>query len=137
MVLPLSPDVVSLVVEALLGQTTLTALVSDRIYAEWPDDQTWPMCTVDMVDQIEEDASYSSARIQVSCWGQGLSPDDEREAALIARTVQRVSRDIRGVWSNGCISNSAPLTITPAPDNGWWRYVIDLALEVYPNGTTP
>lgn len=132
MVLPLSPDAAVLTCEALLSQATLTALVGDRIYTAWPEFQLWPMCTVDVIDALEDDAACTLARVQVNCWGQGLSPDDERESNLIARTVQRVSRDLRGAWPSGHIVNSAPLTIVPAPDNGWWRYVIDLELEVYP-----
>lgn len=132
MALPLSPDVAVLTVEALLAQATLTALVGDRIYTGWPEFQQWPLCTVDLVDAAEDDASCTVARVQVNCWGQGLSPDDERESNLIARTIQSVSRDLRGAWPHGHIVNSAPLNVVPAPDNGWWRYTIDLELEVYP-----
>lgn len=132
MALPLAPNAATVASEALVAQPTLAALVADRVYTGWPEYQLWPMVTLDVVDQLELDAVRHSARVQVNCWGQGLTPADEIEAALIARTVVSVCRDMRGTWPSGHIVNSAPLNFIAAPDNGWWRYTVDVLLELYP-----
>jgi hypothetical protein len=132
MPLPLAPDAAVVLSQALAGQADLVALVSDRVYTGWPEYQLYPMILVSVVDQLELDAECHSARVQVDCWGQGLTPADETESALIARTVVSVSRDLRGAWPAGHITNSAPLTFVAAPSDGWWRYSVDVFLELYP-----
>lgn len=131
MPVPLAPEPGALLVEALLAQPTLAALVGDRIYTDMPEYQTWPMCVVHVVDYAEDQSYYWSARLQIDCWGQGLTPADELETSVIARTIQSVSRDVRGAWSTGHICNSYTATIVESPDNGWARHVIDLLIEFY------
>ncbi len=132
MVLPVLPNPALLTVEALLAQPGVTALVDDRVYTAFPDYQLWPMIIVEVVDVIELVSAHgASTRIQVNCWGQGQSSDDEAEANLMARTIQANARDLRGTYSSGVISNAAPAGISPEPDNGWWRYVIDLIVEYH------
>ena len=132
MAITLAPDAALVAAEALANQGDLTALIGDRIYTGWPEYQLFPLITLDVIDELELDELQHSARVQVNCWGQGLSPDDEREAALIARTVFKVARSMRGTWPSGRVANSAPVNLVAAPSDGWWRYTVDVLLELYP-----
>lgn len=133
MAIALAPDAAVVACEALAAQPEIVALLADRVYTGWPEYQLYPLITIDVVDEIELDALQHSVRVQVNCWGQGLTPDDEREAALIGRTVFAVARNLRGAWSSGSIANSAPMNLVSAPSDGWWRYTVDVLMELYPS----
>lgn len=134
MPVPVLPDSIALAREALLAQSSLTALVSTRIYDRIPASPTWPLLVLSVVDDLELEWHTGQARVQVDVWGRSGSPTDAAEALNIARVVRSVARDLRGSWAAGDVSNAAPGTIIPAPDpeTGRARYVIDLLLETNP-----
>jgi hypothetical protein len=130
----LLPDALALTREALLAQSSLTALVGTRIYDRIPGTPTWPLLVLTVIDEVELEWHTGQPRVQVDVWGAGSTATDAANALTIARTVRSVTRDLRGSWTAGDISNAAPSTIVPAPDQttGRARYVIDLLLETNP-----
>jgi hypothetical protein len=87
-----------------------------------------------VIDEVELEWHTGQPRVQVDVWGAGSTATDAANALTIARTVRSITRDLRGTWTAGDISNAAPSTIIPAPDQttGRARYVIDLLLETNP-----
>jgi len=133
MPLPLLPNVVDLTKEALLAQTSLTALVSTRIYDRVPGTPTFPLLVVTSVDEAESpEPAIGEARVQVDVWGKLLSElGAQTQARLITRTLQSVVRDLRGTWTAGHIVNSAHLNTIPQPDpdSGRTRFIVDLQIN--------
>lgn len=132
MPVPLIPDTVALVREALLAQPAVTALVGTRMYDRIPALPTWPLLVIDTVDEAETDWHTWEARVQVDAWGSGPSSNDEQQARLIARTIVASMRDLKGSWSSGDIVNVGMANMIPAPDDetGRARFVIDLMVQV-------
>lgn len=132
---PLLPDTVAVVRDALLGQSSISALVGTRIYDRVPaGSPTWPLLVVDTVDEAETEWHTLQGRVQLDVWGVGPSSDDEQQARLLARTIIAAIRDMRGTWASGRIVNTGLLNMLPAPDDetGRARFVIDLFVEVMP-----
>jgi hypothetical protein len=133
--LPLLPDVVDLAITALAAQSTVTALVSTRLYSRLPDVPTWPLLVVTLVDHDESpEPAFGVARVQVDAWGAGNGPGYDQAAFTLARTVVSVARDLRGTYAGGTIVGCAPGLIVPAPDpdTGRARSIVDLLLTSHP-----
>lgn len=133
MPLPLQPDIVALTKEALLAQSSLTALVSTRIYDRLPGAPTYPLLVVTSVDGGESpEPAIGESRVQVDVWGRPLADLNARtQAWTITATVLSVVRDLRGTWTAGKIVNSAHLNTIPQPDeaSGRTRYIVDLQIN--------
>src|SRR5215207_5337282 len=130
---PLLPDTVALAREALLAQTSITALVSTRIYARIPATPTWPLLVVSTVDDAESpEPAFGESRVQVDVWGAGGSDTQTAQARLIARTVWQAARDLDGSYTSGVIVHCTPLISVPAPDpeTGRARFVVDLSVTI-------
>ena len=94
MPLPLYPDTVSVVREALLAQPSITALVGTRIYARIPTAPVWPLIVVGTVDDTEApDPILGESRIQLDVWGAGGTDSNTQQARLIARNLRDVSSE--------------------------------------------
>lgn len=134
MPVPVLPDSLALAREALLAQSSLTALVSTRIYERIPASPTWPLLVASIVDDLELEWHTGQARVQVDVWGAGSSPTQAAEALNITRVVRAVARDLRGSWTAGDVASAAPGIIIPAPDpdTGRARYLIDLLIQTNP-----
>jgi hypothetical protein len=130
----LLPDALAVTREALLAQSSLTALVGTRIYDRIPGNPVWPLLVLTVVDEVELEWHTGNARVQVDVWGAGNTSADAQQAQTVARTVRAVTRDLRGSWTAGDISNAAPAVTIPAPDEttGRARFVIDLLIETNP-----
>ena len=128
---PLLPDMVAVTRDALLAQATLSALVGGRIYDQLPVAPAWPLLVVDTVDENEAEWHTGEARVQVDIWGAGPSSANKQQVRRIAAELLAVSRDLRGAYPSGHISNSAVLTVVPAPDadTGRQRLVVDLLIH--------
>lgn len=134
MPIPLLPDPVALTIQALLAQTSLTALVGTRMYDRIPGNPTWPLLVVSAVsDDEERDPALGAARVQVDCWGAGNSPGDTATAQTIARTVRSTARDLAGTYAAGMLVDCSPALFAPAPDptTGRARFVADLLLTTH------
>lgn len=135
---PVLPDAMVAARVALLGQTTLTALVNSRIYEAIPSDPppTYPLLVVSLVDDDELRPETLIARVQVDVWGAGKSVVDVRECKTIAATVRSVARDLKGTWSwtggTASISMAVAGQIIPNPDptSGRARFIVDLELHL-------
>lgn len=129
----LLPDLVAVTIQALSAQPSLTALVSTRVYDRLPATPTWPLLVVNTVDEGETPFA-GIARVQVDVWGAGPTSTDEEATRTIARTLVSVSRDLRGNYAAGHISNSGHLNTVPLPDptTGRARFAVDLDIEAYP-----
>lgn len=136
MPLPLLPDVIALIRDAWLAQSSVTALVSTRIYDRIPASATstdFPLVElIDVDDDEASDAVHGLSRVQNSIWGQGPSPANTQQARLIARTMRAAARDLKGTYSTGTIYACTPALFIPQPDpaTGRARFILDTVLEI-------
>lgn len=131
---PVLPDAVVVARTALLAQTTLTALVAQRIHWAIPSDPppTYPLLVVSSVDDDEERPEALIARVQVDVWGAGKTVVDVNDCKTIARTIRAVARDLVGAWTGGTITLAVAGQIIPNPDtdSGRARFIVDLELHI-------
>lgn len=135
---PIMPDPVVVARTALLGQSTLTAVVSQRIHQAIPSDPppTYPLLVVSLVDDDEERPEAMVARVQVDVWGKGKSVVDLNECRALANIVRSVARDMKGAWSgawgSASITLAAPGQIIPNPDetSGRSRFICDIEIHL-------
>lgn len=127
------PDVVAVTIQALLAQPLTATRVGTRVYGR-VSGTTFPMWVVSLVDWDENRDAGGIARVQISVWGNGPTEANEFEAFGHARTIAAVSRDLRGTYAAGRVSNSGHLMTVPNPDPDTGRagYVVDLEIETYP-----
>ena len=129
---PVLPDPVIAARTALLAQSTLTALVSTRIYYAIPATPTWPLLVLSLVDDDEVRPEALTARVQVDIWGVGNTTQDVLDCKAIAAVVRSVARDLKGTWGGASIYSAVAGQIIPNPDttSGRARHIIDLLLEL-------
>lgn len=144
---PILPDPVVAARTALLAQSSLTALVAQRIYyaipGAWPQGGSplvdLPILVVSLVDDDELRPETLTARVQVDVWGGGKSTVDVIACKAIAAVVRSVARDLRGSWSwtlpapgSASISNAVAGQVIPNPDetSGRARFIVDLELHI-------
>ena len=131
MPVPVLPDVLGVMCQALLGQSAVTALVGTRITDRIPDSPIWPLIVVSVVSEQEKEWHTGSARVQCDVWGRGPTSVDKLEVRAIFAALVSVSRDLRGAWSSGRISNSAITNgvMLPDPNTGRQRIAVDFHIE--------
>jgi hypothetical protein len=129
---PVLPDPVVAARTALVAQTTLTALVAQRIYYAIPATPTYPLLVLTLVDEDELRPETATARVQVDVWGLGGSTQQVLDCKAIAAVVRSVARDLRGTWGGATISNSVAAQVISSADvpTGRARFVVDLLLEL-------
>lgn len=129
---PLIADPVVAVRTALVAQTSLTALVAQRIYYAIPGTPTWPLLVVSLVDEDEIRPETVSARVQVDVWGAGGTPQQSIDTKAIAAVLRSVARDLRGSWGGATISSAVAGQVVPNPDTttSRARFVVDLQVEL-------
>lgn len=135
---PVLPDSMVAARVALLAQSSLTALIGQRIYEAIPSDPppTYPLLVVSLVDDDELRPETLIARVQVDVWGAGKSVADVRQCKAIAAVVRSVARDLQGAWAwtggSATISLSVAGQIIPNPDttSGRARFIVDLELHI-------
>ena len=125
---PVIADPVVALRAALVVQSTLTALVSTRIYYAIPGTPTYPLLVLSLVDEDELRPETLTARVQVDVWGAGGTPQQVIDTHAIAAVLRSVARDLRG--SN--ISNAVAGQVIPSADvpTGRARFIVDLLLEL-------
>jgi hypothetical protein len=132
---PVLPNARVLAREALVAQTSLSVLLpSDQVATSTPPTPTYPLIVLAIVDDSELAPDRAFVRVQVNIWGKSGGIKDTKEVFDIAAVVRSIARDLRGTWSSGKISNSAPGQILDAPDpvTGRARAIVDLLLETNP-----
>lgn len=131
---PVLPDPVVVARTALLAQTTLTALIAQRIYWAIPSEPPpiYPLLVVSSVDDDEERPEALIARVQVDVWGEGKTVVDVNACKTVARTIRSVARDLVGTWGSATITLAVAGQIIPNPDttSGRARFIVDLELHV-------
>lgn len=129
---PVLADPVVAARTALLAQSTLTALVTTRIYYALPGTPTYPLLVLSLVDEDEVRPDTVTARVQVDVWGQGGSPQQVLDAKAVAAVIRSVARDLKGLWSGATISNAVAGQVIANPDTttSRARFVVDLLIDL-------
>jgi hypothetical protein len=130
--LPLLPDLLAVAIQAVRAQPAVQSAVGARVYDRVPASPVWPLLVVSVVDNGERSPSEGSGRFQVDVWGSGPGDTASAAAHTIARAVVAASRDMRGTWPAGTITNSGvamgPLE-QPDDETGRARWVVDLYVD--------
>ena len=129
---PVLPDPVVAARTALVAQSSLTALVVQRIYYSIPASPVYPLLVLSLVDDGELRPETLTARVQVDVWGPGSTTQQVVDCKALAAVVRSVARDLRGTWGGATISNSVVDQAIPSadPTTGRARFIVDLLLEV-------
>jgi hypothetical protein len=137
MTIPVLPNPKILARTALLAQTPLTALISQRIYYAIPApvggvEPTYPLIVLSIVDSDELRPETLTARVQADIWGKGNSTQDGLDSEAIAAVLRSVARNLVGTWTGGTIGNAVAGQAVPQPDSttGRVRTIVDIQLEV-------
>ncbi len=128
-------DVEALVVNALLDDAGVAALVSDRVYTDLPAQPRWPLVVVTRIGGLTDPLGHiDSALVQVEGWAK------DRETAFdVTADALSALLAIRGVFTEGVVTGAAPFTgigYLPDAPSTTPRYVFRLTLYAHPNPAT-
>lgn len=133
MPLAVLPDALIVVREAMLAQTAITTSpVGTDISWSIPQNATYPVWVLSLVDDIELRPETLAARVQVDVWGDGATAQDLADAKASAALLRAVARDLNGDWTTGKIRNCVAGLVRPEPDPtaGRVRFICDLTFEL-------
>lgn len=133
MPLPQLPNGIVVVRQAMLAQTAITSsAVAERIHFGIPENGTYPLWVLDLVDDIELRPETLFVRVQTNIWGAGNTADDLVDAQDSGALLRSVARDLNGDWPAGKIrACEAPRSLPAAdPRTGRVRILVDLEFQL-------
>ncbi len=124
-------DVEALVVNALLDDAGIAALVSDRVYTDLPAQPRWPLATVTRIGGPTDFLGHiDSALVQVEGWAK-----DRGTALDITNAALTALLALRGSFDEGVVTGASPFTgvgYLPDPPSSTPRYVFRIQLFCHP-----
>ena len=129
----LLPDAEKLVVDYLLAAADLDSYLSDRIYTAIPNDPTWPLARVTLLDtQVSYPRHIADTLLQVDVYG-GSKKTARDAADTIAGLL---AEPVVGTHTLGTVSWASTTGPRWLPDAGYTparaRYVVEATLTIHP-----